>query len=138
MKKIVLSIVSVLSAPVVYGVVCVPLVGWLSAQFPVLLNEAGGTYDVTLTLQIELVQALTLLVIGCLVAALAPTRPAVHVAVAVVLMMGIGLAVQTSFWDAMLVWHHFVFFACILLALPAGAFLYLRLRGEAGEDSAAG
>ena len=60
-------------------------------DFPVLLNEAGGTYDVTLTLQIELVQGLTLFFIGCLVAALAPTRPGLHISVTVVLMMGIGL-----------------------------------------------
>ena len=138
MKNIVLSIIAVLSAPIVYGMVCVPLVAWLSAQFPALLNEAGGTYDVRLTLQIELVQALILFLIGGLVAALAPIRPGVHVAVTIVLMMGIGVAVQTSFWDAMLVWHHFVFFACILLALPAGAFLYLKLRSGPAVDSAAG
>ena len=107
----------------------------LAGAFPELLNEAGGTHDVMLTLQIEIVQLVGLLLIGAAVAALSPSPRMRQVSIAVVLMMVIGVSVQLSAWDAMLVWHHFVFFACILFGLPAGALAYGKLRPETAVDS---
>ena len=72
-KNPVLSVVAVLSAPFLYGLICVPLVAMLAGAFPELLNEAGGTHDVMLTLQIEIVQLVGLLLIGAAVAALSPS-----------------------------------------------------------------
>ena len=137
MKNSVLTVVAVLSAPLLYGLICVPLVALLAGAFPELVNEAGGTHDVMLTLQIESVQLIALVLIGAVVAAIAPSHRMRHVGIAVAVMMVIGVMVQLSAWDAMLVWHHFVFFACILLGLPAGAIVYGKLRPEAEVDSGA-
>ncbi len=120
------SILAVLSAPVVFGVFCVPLVGVLMSMNVDLQNDMGGTYDVALTLQVEALQIIILLIIGFIVAAIAPSKPMVHATVAVVLMLGIGVSVQLSFWESMLVWHHFVFFASIVGGLYLGAWCRIR------------
>ena len=44
------SVASVLSAPLLYGVLCVPLLGMFYGQFPELINEQGGTRNVPLLL----------------------------------------------------------------------------------------
>lgn len=129
------SILAVLSAPVIYGVFCVPLVGMLMSLNSELVNDMGGTYDVALTLQVELLQIVILLIIGFLVASIAPAKPVLHTVLAIVLMLGIGVSVQLSFWDSMLVWHHFVFFTSIVLALLVGCLARIRLRNS---SSAAG
>ena len=50
------SILAVLSAPVIFGLVCVPLVGVLMALDQDLVNDMGGTFDFALTVQVELLQ----------------------------------------------------------------------------------
>lgn len=130
MKNTVLTVLAVLCAPAVYALVGVPLVVWISSRHPELVNAAGGTFDVGLTLQIEAGQLLVLVLIGMIVAALAPSHRMRHVGMAVALMLVIGVLVQVGAWDAVPVWHHFVFFACILLGMPAGTWLYGRLRPE--------
>jgi hypothetical protein len=117
------STLSILCAPLLYGVLCVPLLGMLLAMYPDLLNEAGGTYDVALTIKSELLQGIMLVIIGFVVALVAPSRPMVHTSIAVLLMLAIGVSVQLSFWDSMLIWHHFVFFGLIVGGLYLGAWL---------------
>lgn len=121
--KYVRSALSVLCAPLLYGVLCVPLLGVLMSMYPDLLNEAGGTYDVALTVKSELLQGIMMVIIGFVVALVAPSKPMVHTSVAVLLMLVIGISVQLSFWDSMLVWHHFVFFGLIIASLYLGAWL---------------
>jgi len=117
------SVLSVLSAPVLYGVLCVPLLGLLYSQFPDLVNEQGGTASVPLLLGTELFQLLILTLCGFVVAVLAPQHRRHHVVLATVLMMVIGVSVQLSFWDAVPVWHHYVFFACIIGGMYLGGSL---------------
>jgi hypothetical protein len=130
------SIASVLSAPVLYGLLCVPLLGLLYGQFPELVNEQGGTRVVPLLLVTEAVQLLVLVTCGYVVALLAPRHAEHHVVIATVVMMLIGVSVQLSFWEAVPSWHHFVFFACILGGMYAGG--WLRRRQLLGSMAAGG
>ncbi len=135
--KIFRSILAVLSAPVIFGLVCVPLVGVLMALDQDLVNDMGGTFDFALTVQVELLQFVILLIIGFLVATIAPSRPMLHAASATLLMLVIGISVQVSLWDSMLVWHHFVFFASIVLCLFVGSWGRVRMTASSGEGAVA-
>ncbi len=121
--KYVVSVLAVLAAPVLYGFLCVPIINKLMSSNADLLNDMGGTYDVVLTLQTEAVQLVVLLAIGFAVAAIARFKPMLHVGIGVVVMLAIGVSVQLSFWDAMLVWHHYVFFALIAVCMPLGGLI---------------
>ena len=120
------SVLSVISAPLLYGVLCVPLLGLLYAQFPELLNEQGGTSSVPLLLGTEAFQLLIITVCGYVVARIAPRHLRHHVVIATVLMLLIGVSVQLSFWDAVPAWHHFVFFALIVAGMHLGGHLRRR------------
>ena len=121
--KYVVSVLAVLASPVLYGFLCVPTINKLMSSNADLLNDMGGTYDVVLTLQTEAVQLVVLLAIGFAVAAIARFKPMLHVGIGVVVMLAIGVSVQLSFWDAMLVWHHYVFFALIAVCMPLGGLI---------------
>jgi len=123
------SLLSVLSAPVIYGTLCVPLVGLLYAQVPDLVNEQGGTRNVPLLLGTELLQLLVITLCGYAVARLAPWHLRHHLVIATVLMLVIGVSVQLSFWEAVPVWHHYVFFACIVGGMHLGGYLRTRQLG---------
>jgi hypothetical protein len=123
------SIFSVLSAPVLYGLLCVPALGLLYAQFPHLVNEQGGTTSVPLLLGTELFQLLIITLCGYVVARLAPWHLRHHVVIATVVMLLIGVSVQLSFWEAVPAWHHFVFFACIVGGMHLGAHIRRRQLG---------
>ncbi len=122
---------SLLSAPMLYGLVCVPALGFIYGLFPKLLNEQGGTRHVPLLLATELLQFMILFLCGYVVARLAPGRIWLHVALAIALMLLIGVSVQLSFWDAVPLWHHLVFFASIIIGISAGAYVRVRQLGAA-------
>lgn len=123
------SIGAVLSAPVIYGVVCVPSVGVLMSSYADLLNEQGGTFDVTLTLMAELIQLVVLVICGYISALIAGREELKHSLVVTAVMLAIAIGVQASFWESMLVWHHFVFFGCVLVGIHLGTRLRLRQKG---------
>ena len=124
--KFIRSVASVLSAPLLVGFICVPLVGLLYGRYPELLNDRGGTAHVPLLLATELLQLLVLILCGYVVALLAPGHIRHHVVLATVLMMVIGVSVQLGFWEAVPVWHHFVFFGCIVGGIYLGAMIRAR------------
>jgi hypothetical protein len=126
------SILSVLSAPLIYGVFCVPLLSLLYGQFPELINAQGGTSSVPLLLATEVFQLIMLTVCGYVVAWIAPRHLRHHVIIATVVMLVIGVSVQLSFWDAVPQWHHYVFFACIFLGMLLGALIRTRHLGGRG------
>ena len=128
--KILISIAAVISAPFIYGLFCVPLAGVLMSLQPELLNDMGGTDDVTLILKVEALQLVILLAIGFIVAFIAPARPMLHIAITVVVMLAIGISVQVSFWDSMPAWHHFVFFALIVFGITTGGWGQTKLRSN--------
>ncbi len=120
------SIASVLSAPLLYGVLCVPLVTLFYGQFPELINEQGGTRNVPLLLGTEVLQFLVLFLCGYVVSILAPRHHHHHVVIATLVMLLIGVSVQLSFWDAVPTWHHFVFFGSIIVAMHLGSLVRKR------------
>ena len=128
--KTLISIAAVISAPFIYGLFCVPLAGVLMSLQPELLNDMGGTDDVTLILKVEALQLVILLAIGFIVAFIAPVRPMLHIAITVVVMLAIGISVQVSFWDSMPAWHHFVFFALIVFGITTGGWGQTKLRSN--------
>ena len=125
------SIGCVLAAPVVYGVACVPGLNVLMSTFPQLVNEAGGTYDVGLTLAVEGMQFVVLIICGYVSALIAGREELKHSLAVMLGMLAVGITVQMSFWDSMLVWHHFVFFFLIVIGVFLGTKLRLRQKGTA-------
>ena len=94
-------------------------------------NEQGGTDHVGLILASETIQFIVLVICGYLAALTAGREEMKHGLAVAAVMLGIGIAVQLSFWESMPVWHHFVFFACILVGIILGARLRLRQKGTA-------
>ena len=120
------SIASVLSAPLLYGVLCVPLLGLFYSRFPELINEQGGTMNVPLLLGTEVFQFLILFLCGYVVSVLAPRHHHHHVVIATLVMLMIAVFVQLSFWESVPVWHHLVFFGSILVAMHLGSLVRKR------------
>ena len=108
--------------------------------FPSKVNELGGTFYAPLVVSIELLQAAVLLLCGMAVALIGGTDrwQKVCVAMATVDMLAIGVMVQWQFWEALPVWHHWIFFLLILTLIPLGAAAIGRLRGKPISDYAAG
>ncbi|MEP5763263.1 MAG: hypothetical protein ABJ308_01650 [Halieaceae bacterium] len=131
------SVLSVLSAPVLYGVLCVPLLGVLYAQFPELVNKQGGTSHVGLLIFTELFQLFIITVCGYVAARIAPWHLRHHVVIATVLMLLIGVSVQLSFWESVPVWHHYVFFACIVAGMHLGGHIRNKQLGGLNSVGAA-
>ena len=107
--------------------------------FPNKVNELGGTFYAPLVVSIELLQAAVLLLCGMAVALISGTDKwqKVCVAAATVDMLAIGVMVQRQFWEALPVWHHWVFFVLILTMMPTGGSITRRLRGKLVSDDAA-
>lgn len=113
---------SLIVAPLIYGVLCVPFLAWWTSLFPQFINELGGTSHVSLVLSIELVQAVILVLCGIavgLVAGVGRWRM-ICLTGATADMLMIGISVQSQFWEAMPVWHHWVFFGLIAVCMPVG------------------
>ena len=130
---------SLCAAPLLYGFLCLPLLGWWMEFFPNKVNELGGTFYAPLVVSIELLQAAVLLLCGMAVALIGGTDKwqKVCVAAATVDMLAIGVMVQRQFWEALPVWHHWVFFVLILTMMPTGGSITRRLRGKLVSDDAA-
>ena len=129
MGNIVIQALAVLSAPLLYGILCLPLAGIFLAQFPERLNALGGTHDPKLVVGIEALQLLTLLLCGAAVELIAGRSDSSYrtLLTATATMLAIGIAVQYRYWSTMPTWNHIVFFMLILVGMPAGA-VWLRRR----------
>ena len=126
---------SVIAAPLIYGVLCVPLLAWWIGNFPSYVNSLGGTFHVPLVLSIELMQAIVLLLCGIAVGFISGGGRwrVVCLAGATADMLLIGISVQTQFWESMPVWHHWIFFALIVICLPLGGWISHRLSAGGAE-----
>lgn len=130
MPTVMAQVLAVLSAPLLYGALCVPLTGALLAQFPEHINALGGTHNPNLVFAVEVMQLLTLFLCGAVVQWIAGRSDATYrpLIIATLIMLGIGITVQYQYWSAMPTWHHYVFFLLIVVAMPAGA-LWVRRPG---------
>jgi hypothetical protein len=123
---------SLVTAPLVYGLLCLPLLGWWLSNFPQYINDLGGTFEPFLVISIEICQALVLCLSGAIVALVAGEGrwQRLCLIAATLDMLAIGVVVQRQFWDALPVWHHWVFFLLIVTAIPAGGWLLQRIRSK--------
>lgn len=121
---------SLCAAPLLYGLLCLPILGWWMSFFPRKVNDLGGTFYAPLVISIELLQAAVLLLCGMAVALIGGTDrwQKVCVAMATVDMLIIGVMVQRQYWEALPVWHHWIFFLLILTMMPLGGATTRRLR----------
>lgn len=119
-------------APLLYGLLCMPLLSWWLGFFPIKVNELGGTFHLPLVVSIEVLQAAVLILCGMAVALIGGTDrwQRVCLAITTVDMLVIGVMVQRQFWEALPVWHHWIFFLLILIMMPLGGALTRRLRGK--------
>lgn len=134
LSRLFIETLAILSAPLLYGLLCIPLTGLFLAQFPDSLNAQGGTHDTPLVLGVEALQFITLLICGAAVEWISSKSAVSHRAlvVATVVMLAIAVSVQYQYWSALPTWHHFVFFALILIGMPMGG-LALRKRRPAAR-----
>ena len=130
MPKIMAQSLAVLSAPLLYGVLCLPLMGFVLEQFPEHINARGGTHNPRLVFYVEVMQLITLFLGGVVVQWIAGRSDTTYwpLIIATLTMLGIGIAVQYQYWSAMPTWHHYIFFLIIVVAMPAGA-LWVRHPG---------
>ena len=130
MPKLMMQALAVLSAPLLYGILCLPLMGAFLALFPEHINALGGTHHLKLVLCVEVMQLLTLFLCGAAVQWIAGRSDTTHgpLVLATLTMLGIGITVQYQYWSAMPTWHHYIFFMLIVVAMPAGA-LWVRRPG---------
>jgi len=123
------------AAPLLYGLLCVPLLSWWMSLFPRHINELGGSFYTPLVVSIEVLQAAVLLLCGMVVAFLggAGGWQKLCLMLATLDMLIIGVMVQRQFWEALPAWHHWVFFSLIVIMMPLGGVLARRLprRGAA-------
>ena len=115
--------------PLIYGLICIPLSQFVLTLFPNAVTAQGEIFHVGATLAIEVTQAITLLLVGIALSAMAPgdRHWKTLVIISTVLMLGIGIMVQLEYWSAMLIWHHYVFFTLILIVMPLGAIWHRRV-----------
>ena len=123
---------SLLAAPLLYGLLCLPLLSLWMSLFPRHINELGGSFYAPLVVSIEVLQAAVLLLCGMVVAFLggAGGWQKLCLTLATLDMLIIGVMVQRQFWEALPLWHHWVFFSLIALMMPLGGAIILRLRHQ--------
>ena len=104
--------------------------------FPHKINELGGSFYAPLVVSIEVLQSAVLLLCGMVVASRggAGGWQKLCLMLATLDMLIIGVMVQTQFWEALPVWHHWVFFSLIALMMPFGGAITLRLQGRGFAD----
>jgi len=117
------TVLAVLSGPVVYGLVCVPCNWVIVKLFPSHFDERWQTQHVGLLL---LMVSLTV-VYGGASGLVGGSIAGEHVRMATVglcvVQLGIGVAVQRQYWEALPLWYHLSFFVLLLAGIVAGAWL---------------
>jgi hypothetical protein len=125
-----LELIAIISPPILYGLICLPLSNALLAQYPNEVNSLGGTHSTPLVVAIELIQLITLIVCGAALQGIAGHLPRFKLLLLgiTVEMLVIAIWVEAQYWNAMPIWHHFVFFALVILGLAIGSALADRWR----------
>ena len=119
------------AAPLLYGLLCVPLLSWWMSFFPQQINELGGSLCAFSGLNRGLASS-GITLCGMVVAFLGGARgwQKLCLTLATLDMLIIGVVVQTQFWEALPVWHHWVFLSLIAFMMPLGGAITLRLHHQ--------
>mgnify|MGYP000016416535 FL=1 len=130
MRTIAREFIAIISPPLLYGLLCLPLTGMLLAQYPNAVNNLGGTHNTSLVIAIEFIQCATLMICGGVIYFIAGQQPRYKMLQTgvVIEMLAIAIWVEVQYWGAMPVWHHFVFFTLIVCGIPMGSHLANRWR----------
>ena len=129
-RAIRLELIAIISPPILSGLICLPLSNALLAQFPIEVNSLSGTHSTRLVVAIELIQLITLIVCGAALQGIAghlPRFKGLLLGITVEMLVR-AIWVEAQYWNAMPIWHHFVFFALIILGLAIGSALADRWR----------
>lgn len=119
------SILAVLAAPIVYGIVCVP-VNWLVVtMFPEHFDERWVTESTGLLLLLVSLTVFFAGAAGYVGARIAPGNVVAHTAAMCLLLLAIGIAVQIQFWTVLPLWYHLTFFGLLLIGTLLGARVWL-------------
>ena len=130
MRTIAREFIAIISPPLLYGLLCLPLTGMLLAQYPNAVNNLGGTHNTSLVIAIEFIQCATLMICGGVIYFIAGQQPRYKMLQegVVIEMLAIAIWVEVQYWGARPVGHHFVFFTLIVCGIPMGSHLANRWR----------
>ena len=125
MPTVLREFTAIASSPLIYGVLCLPLTSLLLAQYPEEVNRFGGTHNTGLVIATECLQLISLIICGFAARMIAGDNARIRlIQLGMTLeMLAIAVWVELLYWDAMPIWHHFVFFALIILGLATGSAL---------------
>lgn len=120
------SVLAVLSAPVVYGIVCVPVNTLIVKLFPSHFDEQWVTRQPALLVLLVSLTVVFAGAAGFVGGWIARENVMAHAAVMCVVQFAIGIAVQRQFWDVLPLWYHLTFFVLLVVGTLGGASLVQR------------
>lgn len=117
------SVLAVLAGPIIYGFVCVPS-NWLVVKmFPSQFDEQWQTRNTGLLVLLVSLTLVFAAASGFGSGWIAKNHIVWHAAFLCVVQLGIGIAVQRQYWDALPLWYHLSFFVLLVAGIVLGAWL---------------
>lgn len=121
------SIVAVLVAPIVWGIVMFPGNLLLAKMFPGAETNPTTTYLVCAIVASVVYSLLA----GVVTALIARARPVVHGVWAGIVLLAVGVFVQLQFWDQAPIWYHLTFLVLLVPGCALGGYWLGRSSGRA-------
>lgn len=120
------STLAVLSAPVVFGLVCLPT-NWLIVKlFPSHFDENWLTKNTGLLVLLVSLTALFAAASEFVGAAIARKNITAHIIAICLLQLANGVGAQRQYWDVLPLWYHLTFFVLLLVGIPLGGWLAMK------------
>lgn len=117
------SVLAVLSGPVVFGLICVPM-NWIMIKlFPDYFDEQWNTQRPGMLVVLVSLTILYAGASGFVGGWIAKDNVMAHIAVMCVLQLVIGVLVQRQYWDTLPLWYHFTFFVLLLVGIVLGGII---------------
>lgn len=117
------SVLAVLSGPVVYGLICVPMNWIMTKLFPDYFDEQWTTRHSGMLVVLVSLTILYAGASGFVGGWIAKDNVMAHIAVMCVLQLGIGILVQRQYWDTLPLWYHYTFFVLLLVGIVLGGLI---------------
>jgi hypothetical protein len=113
------SILAVLAAPLVWGLV--QALGGQAAMMAYPEAASATVFPVGFLVLSLVLSVVYSLVSGAVTGAIARNKPLVHGVWAGVVLLAVGIAVQVQYWNLMPLWYHIAFLALLVPMAVAGA-----------------
>ena len=120
------SILSVVAAIAVWGVLWVSVNLGIAGAMPTRFDENGITSDPALLVLFIAISAVLCVLAGWLCASIAKHSLMKHVFVLALIQLTIGIFVQASGWDLMPLWYHVTFLALVVPMHLVGGWIRAR------------